>query len=120
MHKLKKSMIVYKKIYNAPSQQRHQGGDLIATLLLPKGTLVRLKPTADNAAVKNRANRAIVLDIVLVGYPHNQVSKGYAGYDNTRYTAGARIKPAEKFSQSREECASGIHFFLSRQRAFEY
>ena len=89
-------LIVYKKVYNG-----------IAKLLIPADA------KRNNATGRKcRASYAKVLEA-----PENAVSL----YDNrTRYIAGEYVYP-DSFCEDRwQECASGIHFFLTRKEAEDY
>jgi hypothetical protein len=60
---------------------------------------------------KCRAEYAIVLE-----------GNGKSSYDSAfRYKVGERVEPKEKFNADiREECTSGIHFFITRAEAEAY
>ena len=92
-------------------------GDLIGYKKLAGGTICKLRIPADAKRVgglvgrKCRAEYAIVLE-----------GEGFSQHDRTfRYAVGQRVEPKEKFNADiREECTSGIHFFITREEAEAY
>jgi hypothetical protein len=90
------------------------------------GDLVHLRIPADakrsNApdGRKCRASKAKVLGI----YSHNGSSKlmTYSRYESDfKYQIGKLVKPRRKFEDDwTQECASGIHFFLTQEEAKAY
>ena len=94
-------LIVYKKI-NVPT------GTAIAKLLIPKEA-----KRSNATGRKCRAEWAIVLEC-----PKEAVSQ----YDSSfKYEMGTTIRPKNGWDDNRwNECAPGIHFFLTRQEAEEY
>jgi hypothetical protein len=91
-------------------------GDIIGYKKLSDGTICKLKIPADakrsNATGRKcRAEYAIVLE-----------GKGVSQRDWTfTYKVGETVRPTEPFCDDRwEECAPGIHFFLTRAEAEVY
>lgn len=68
---------------------------------------------------KCRASQAEVVSIV--DRKGNEVEKAYAWYDEGFvYRKGAIVEPVQEFDTDRfEECASGIHFFMTKEEAWE-
>jgi hypothetical protein len=91
------SFVAYKKV--------HEG---IVKLLIPE-TAKRSNATGR----KCRASEAIVLEL-----PPG-IACGHSLHDwNFTYTRGCTVKPKEGFCEDRwQECASGIHFYLTREEA---
>ena len=92
------------------------GMKLIAKLLIP-GDAKRSNATGR----KCRASKAQVLSIEnLDKAPFN--GKAHSGYDERFiYEVGKTVIPTERFDDNRwEECAPGIHFFLTREEAVDY
>ena len=83
----------------------------IAKLLIP-GDAKR----SNASGRKCRASKAIVLDITREG---EQITRGFSIYDAFfDYEAGKTVYPAGPFNDDRwEECASGIHFYITREEA---
>ena len=91
-------------------------GDLIGWKKLESGKICKLRIPADakrsNATGRKcRAEYAIVLE-----------GEGVSLYDNTfAYEVGKEVRPRTPFDESRwEDCASGIHFFLTKIEAENY
>ncbi len=91
-------------------------GDLIGWKKLVDNSICKLRIPADakrsNATGRKcRASHAVVLE-----------GSGASRYDSSfRYEIGARVEPSEPFDGNRwKECASGIHFFLTREEAEDY
>ncbi len=91
------AFVAFKKI--------HEG---IVKLLIPE-TAKRSNATGR----KCRASEAIVLEL-----PPG-IACGHSLHDwNFTYTRGCTVKPKEDFCEDRwQECASGIHFYLTREEA---
>lgn len=77
---------------------------------------------------KCRCSEAAVLEIHPIdgrtGEVYEDLDAGY-GYstwdDNFRYEVGKVVRPTDKFNECWwEECASGIHFFMSKEKAINY
>ena len=90
-------------------------GDLIVYKKLANGSICKLRIPADakrsNATGRKcRAEYAIVLE-----------GNGFSRYDSSfQYLVGETVRPREPFCEDRwNECASGIHFFLTRAEAAE-
>lgn len=109
-------VIGYKKVYS-PTRM------CIATLWIPKGTLVGAFDQKDrfNPYRKLRAEKALVLRIEYQNPWHGQlnlVDRAWSRWDNSFiYQPLKEVVPSDRFSRVREECKSGIHFFLSRAEA---
>jgi hypothetical protein len=88
------------------------GGELIVKLLIP-GDAKR----SHASGRKCRAERAEVLAIT--DLDGNPVGEAFSGYDEAfRYAVGAVVVPGEPFCEDMwQECASGIHFFVTRLEA---
>jgi hypothetical protein len=91
-------------------------GDLIGYKKLANGTICKLKIPADakrsnSAGRKCRAEFAVVLE-----------GEGVSQHDGTfTYKVGETVRSRKPFDDNRwEECASGIHFFLTREEANAY
>jgi hypothetical protein len=88
------------------------GGELIVKLLIPADA-----KRSHASGRKCRAQRAEVLAITdLDGTP---VDEAFSEHDKGfRYTVGATVVPSEPFCEDMwRECASGIHFFVTRLEA---
>jgi hypothetical protein len=70
---------------------------------------------------KCRASRAKVLEIRLLE-TSLCISKAKSGWDPSFiYRVGEIVKPKKRFSTDwKEDCASGIHFFLTEEEALNY
>ena len=84
--------------------------NVIVKLLIPEDAK-RLSATSR----KCRASKAVVLEIY-------GAEKAYSKYDNDFvYEKGKIIEPKSTFCEDRwDECASGIHFFITRIEAENY
>ena len=91
----------------------HDG--VIAKLLIPADA----KRTSATGR-KCRASEATVL--ALYDRDGNKITKARSDYDNDFvYRVGKTVKPKEPFDENRwNECASGIHFFVTREEAERY
>ena len=89
--------------------------EIIAKLLIPE-TAKRCSATGR----KCRASEAIVL--ALYGIGGIEVELAYSVWDhNFEYRPGITVKPEQPFDEDRwNECASGIHFFITREEAEQY
>jgi hypothetical protein len=100
------------------------------TRILPEGSLIGWKKCRGGVIVKlripeeaKRSNafgrkcRAEFVDVLeIFGAP-----KAISNHDGeTQYTVGARIYPDAFCEDWTQECASGIHFFITRLEAEEY
>ena len=99
-------IIGWKKAYGNP------GSPLIVKLRIPDGA-----KRSHAFGRKCRAERAEVLAIT--DLDGNPASEAHSEHDKSfRYTVGATVVPAEPFCEDMWlECASGIHFFLTRLEA---
>ncbi len=68
---------------------------------------------------KCRASEAFV---VAIFDGEKEVNNGYSTYNSSfEYVVGQTVKPKEAFSEDwQNECASGIHFFITRIEAENY
>ena len=97
------TLIGWKKI-------RSKNGDLIAKLQIPEEA-----KRSHAFGRKCRAEWVLVLEII-------GGDQGHSSYDSTViYKAGLVIKPEQPFCEEwTEECASGIHFFITKEEAEAY
>lgn len=93
-------IIGYKKLDNG----------IIAKLLIPK--------EAKRVSSTSRKCRAEYAKVIAL----SEGTKGYSKHDDTfEYAVGEIVRPKAPFDDDwREECASGIHFFITKQEAEEY
>jgi hypothetical protein len=98
-------LIVYKKVYDK------NGNPIIAKLLIPK--------EAKRSSAFGRKCRAEYADVLEL--PEG-IIKAFSHHDpNFVYKVGSRICPTTPFSDDwQEECAAGIHFFITRLEAEKY
>lgn len=95
-------------------------GDIIGYKQCSNGILVKLKIPADAKRThafgrKCRAEYAEVLEI------HGAATAHSSHDPNFIYTVGATVKPQHPFSDNwKEECESGIHFFITKIEAENY
>ena len=90
--------------------------------------IVELEITADakrsNATGRKcRASKARVVSITdIEGNPIDGAERVYSQHDTDFvYSNGATVEPTEPFEENRwEECASGIHFFITREEAVDW
>ena len=69
---------------------------------------------------KCRASKARVVEITdLEGNPIDGAKRVFSGHDNSfTYSNGVTVEPTEPFEEDRwDECAPGIHFFITREEA---
>ena len=98
-------------------------GDIVGWKKLENGIAKLLIPSSARrshaASRKCRASEAFVTQLFLSDniYPY-----GISQYDRTfLYKEGETVFPKEPFCEDRwDECASGIHFFITREEAEEY
>jgi hypothetical protein len=106
------------------------------TRILPAGAIVGWKKLRDGVVAKLRipeeakrshafgrkcrAEFAVVEEMFAQGKSHKGAA--YSQYDSSfEYKAGATVKPTEAFSEDwMQECASGIHFFITHEEAEAY
>lgn len=88
---------------------------VIAKLLIPADA----KRTSATGR-KCRASEAVVL--ALYDKDGNEITEARSNYDNDFvYRVGETVKPKKPFDDNRwDECASGIHFFVTREEAERY
>ena len=91
-------------------------GDLIGYKKLASGSICKLRIPAEAKRLnatgrKCRAEYAVVLE-----------GNGVSRHDpEFKYRVGETVRPREPFDDDRwNECASGIHFFLTRQEAEDF
>ncbi len=110
-------LTVYKK-----ARYRDEGGyseSCIVTLEIP-AKAQRSQDICND--FKCRASEAKVLKIEAPpGNVLNKKTKAYSTKDNNFfYTVGKTVKPRKPFDTSGQACASGIHFFMTREDAENY
>ncbi len=97
-----------------------QEGDLIVWKICRRGVLVKLLildgvPRSSATSRKCRAASAKVIEIIGAKEAFSKHSSDF------RYTLGSIVKPTEPFDTDRwNECAPGIHFFLTKEEATAY
>jgi len=105
------------------------------TRILPAGTLVGWKKLRDGLIAQltipaeakrshafGRKCRCELARVDAIYDGQKEVVRGYSNHDQAfEYRVGAIVKPCEPFSENwQNECASGIHFFITREEAVEY
>lgn len=113
---LKEDLIGYKKIRcvkpDKDWNKYKSGATVIAVIRIPKGAVV-----FGNGYSKCRTNKAEVIKIE--GYNENY--KYYSLYDdNFKYEIGKQMEIDDFNYNHTKECASGIHFFLTKEEARNY
>lgn len=90
---------------------------VIVKLLIPQNAR-----RVSSVGRKCRADRAVVLEIQeLDGNPLYGVEVRSFRDVNFKYRVGETVTPTEPFDDDRlKDCASGIHFFITRQEAVNY
>ena len=85
-------------------------GGILAKLLIPEHA-----KRSHGASRKCRASEALVLEVI-------GAEQAYSQYDSTFvYRAGETVRPVKPWCEDRwNECASGIHFFTTREEAEAY
>ena len=124
INRVPKDTVVYKKAFSMAAKE------CIVVLLLKKGTRIN---RAISSQKKNRAEKAKVLRIHRVGHVEVQgggfssyirkdtLKKAISSIDNSFcYVPERTVKPRNGYSCSPMECAGGIHFFSSLERAVEF
>ena len=93
------SIVGWKKLHNG-----------LAKLLIPEHAM-----RSHGASRKCRASEAIVLELIL----DDDSGIGLSIHErNFEYRLGETVKPTRQFCKDRwDECASGIHFFITREEA---
>jgi hypothetical protein len=100
-------IIGYKKAYDEATHSR-----VVIKLRIPT--------EAKRSSAFGRKCRAEYADVIeIIG--HNSV-KAYSDHNhNFKYEVGQRVKPEKAFDENwMEECASGIHFFITKLEAEKY
>ena len=105
------------------------------TYIVPEGSIIGWKLCRDNILVKLRipeeakrsnatgrkcrAKFADVLEMINLDDKQKQITEAVSLYDDTfKYVVGERVVPKEPWDDDRwEECASGIHFYITRIEA---
>lgn len=90
-------------------------GMAIATLKIPKGAMV-----FSINGNKCRTNKAIVLDISNPYHPERKYDRGRAIHNGMSYYVGDEFTIRNFDCQYNKECSTGIHFFMTREEAFDY
>lgn len=88
---------------------------------------LRIPEEAKRSNASGRKCRAEFAEVLAV-YPKGKkrakakATEIYSMHDNNfTYKTGDRLKPTAKFDEDRwEECAPGIHFFITREEAENY
>ena len=105
---------VYKKAY----LRRDRKGPVIVVLQIP----AKAKRSQDvDDGFKCRASEAKVLHIESLNGKKLTAKTARSGYDDTfLYTVDQTVKPKYAFDTTGYACASGIHFFMTREQAVQY
>jgi hypothetical protein len=107
---------------------------IAATRILPEGQLIGWKKLQDGLIAKlsipaeakrshafGRKCRAEYVDVLSIFDGQNEVVTGNSKHDrHFTYTVDARIRPDSFDDNWQEECAPGIHFFITRLEAEAY
>jgi hypothetical protein len=115
-------LIGYKKVMLSYKSNESPTKEIIATLEIPAGALVRIPPRWNFMSYhKYRASEAKVVNLTYqkTGEPYTGDAAHSLVEFNFFYKIGEVVKPTHQpFSMDRfDDCASGIHFFLSRKEA---
>jgi hypothetical protein len=137
---LDRDIIGYKQL----TMNTKHGGRAIATLIIPKGTVVYQAANGTNDQMKCRAQKAYIFSITKIsttdGRDLQKINKAFSHYRTHEpvtndkrfvkacdrsghrmiYNTGEWIKPELPYSFVDDACESGIHFFLERERAVNY
>jgi hypothetical protein len=115
--RLIKPLTVYKKVISRISWPDNRM--TVIELELPVGTLIctsSLNKSSGYYGVKLRANQARVVKVF-----DKSAKAPFASYDQSfKYRVGELVKPRHPFSVGNEQCASGIHFYLTYQEARDH
>jgi len=122
-------IFVFKKVYTL--DYCNALTPLIANLIIPAGETIFSNSFLYMDIAKMRASRAYVNSIVEInnfkfstirGLNYNRHIKiAHSIYDTTfEYHTGAFVEPKIGFSMEPYTCDSGIHFFISLDRALKY
>lgn len=124
------SFIGWKKCYAVKSEEAEDYSDSLTHRLRSHSPHVIVKILIPDDAKRSsgfsrkcRCDKAIVLEIQTVdGDPLNDNIAAYSRYDPSfKYIKGKTVVPKKPFCEDRfEECASGIHFFITREEAVRY
>ena len=105
------------------------------TRILPEGSIIGWKKCRDNKIVKllipaeakrshafGRKCRAEYAEVLEITKGTRQLKTAVSSFDDTfKYKVGKTVKPRSKFSDDwTDECASGIHFFITKIEAENY
>jgi hypothetical protein len=122
-HRLKAAYIGYKAVYESKTGAlRHNGRVVIVKLRIPAGALINrtAKDMEEYPDLKTRASVAKVLSITTKRTKSNR-KVGWSSWEHGfAYRVGATVRPTFAFDKAEYACRSGIHFFLSRERAVNY
>lgn len=110
-----KTITVYKKAFFRSPSCRPRGQHAIITLRIAHNTQ-RMQPKN----YKCRAASAKVIEIRSMA-SGRKLSKAYSFHRNEFiYRPGETVRPILPYDPRHKECASGIHFFLTKQEAEAY
>lgn len=122
----KGSYTAYKKCVETEADRKKLEGKVrfvIVKLEIPADAQ-RSSAGGDWEEVKCRASKAKVLSIYgyLMNWKRVRLKEAVSIHDKDFvYKVGEVVKPRKKFEKNRfEECASGIHHFMTRQEAIDY
>lgn len=114
-------MIVWKAASLVDSKTRDHKRYVLVQLGIPTGARIRLGAFPCS---KHRVEKAKVIAIsdrfghyFAIPDGHHVVSMHD---DRFKYVVGQTVKPRKAFSMSDLECASGIHFFLTKKNAWAW
>lgn len=90
---------------------------MIAKLFIPEDA-----KRTNSTSRKCRCDRATVLELQeLDGMPSEYISASSIFHPEFEYIVGEEVKPLYDFDEDRrKECASGIHFFMTREEALAF
>lgn len=120
----KRDFVAYKK-----AETDDLDGEVIITLHIKKGTKFYVGEEAcmievDNDTVRKhwkcRALKATVINIIDVD-TGKRLKTAWSGYNNAyKYKVGTIARPVLPFEKEARTCASGIHFFMTKEAAKKY
>lgn len=115
----KEDFIGYKKVYQYNNKTAFFDSPVLATLLIPRGTIVGVDGWESNhygkSVGKCRAQEAYVLDLT---WGRKKFLSACASRDSRFiYALDQAVKPKRAFSQKSTPCNSGIHFFMEINQA---